>query len=285
MYKDILYEVEEPVAIVTFNRPDRLNALTSRMYSELKHAFAEAERDERVVGIILTGAGRGFSAGADMQGLSNLAGASDSGDEVGVGRSGNASLEADAGDPAMGPDFEVAFGYFLKVRNPLIAAVNGPAAGLGFVFAMLCDMRFAAENAKFTTAFAARGLIAEHGISWVLPRLIGSARALDLLWSARKFQAQEALELGVVNRVVPEGEAVNAAREYIQELAATVAPQSLMVIKQQVYKHLMQPLGAAWRETVDLMNESLVQSDFKEGVESYLEKRPPKFRRVGTDST
>lgn len=279
MYKDLLYEVTEPVATITFNRPDRLNALTNRMYAELKHALAEAESDERVVGIILTGAGRGFSAGADMQGLSSMA---DSG--TGEGRAVDLSeLEADPGEPKMGPDFDVAFGYFLKVRKPLIAAVNGPAAGLGFVFAMLCDMRIAAESAKFTTAFAARGLIAEHGISWVLPRLIGSARALDLLWSARKFGAQEALELGVVNRVVPDGQAVDAAREYIQELASTVAPASLMVMKQQVYKHLMQPLGPAWHETIDLMNHSLRRSDFKEGVDSYLEKRPPKFDRIKAD--
>ena len=279
MYKEILYEVEEPVAIVTLNRPDRLNALTGRMYDELKHAFAEAEGDERVVGIVLTGAGRGFSAGADMQGLSNMA---NSGAGTGA-PSQRPELEADAGDPAMGPDFEVGFGYFLKLRKPLIAAVNGPAAGLGFVFAMLCDMRIAAESAKFTTAFAARGLIAEHGVSWVLPRLIGSARALDLLWSARKFEAKEALELGVVNRVVPDGQALDAAKAYIQELASTVAPQSLMVIKQQVYKHLMQPLGSAWRETIDLMNDSLVRPDFKEGVDSYLEKRPPEFSRIKAD--
>ena len=278
MYKELLYEVSEPVATITLNRPERLNALTGRMLAELRHAVAEAERDERVVGIVLTGAGRGFSAGMDMQSLAQTADAGGTG-----GGRDDAELDAKPGDPEMGPDFGVAYGFLLALRKPLVAAVNGPAAGLGFVIAMLCDMRFASEKARFTTSFAARGLVAEHGISWVLPRLIGSARALDLLWSARKFDAQEALELGVVNRVVPDGEALNAARAYIEELAATSSPTSLRVMKQQVYRHLMQPLGDAWQDTNRLMAESLTRPDFKEGVASFLEQRPPKFNRVKVD--
>ncbi len=278
MYQDILYEVKEPVATIHFNRPDRLNAFTNRMLDELRHALAEAERDERVVGIVITGSGRGFSAGMDMQSL----GATAAGGQLRDAGEDRSALAANPGDPSMGPDFEVTWGYLLKLRKPLIAAVNGPCAGLGFVIAMLCDLRFASENARFTTSFAQRGLVAEHGVSWVLPRLIGSSRALDLLWSARKFEATEAERLGVVDRVVPAEQLLEAARGYIEELAERCSPTSIMLMKQQVYRHLMLPLGEAMRESNKLMAESLGRPDFKEGVASFVEKRPPVFERIRT---
>ncbi len=278
MYQEILYEVKEPVATIHFNRPDRLNAFTNRMLDELRHALAEAERDERVVGIVITGSGRGFSAGMDMQSL----GATAAGGQLRDAGEDRSALAANPGDPSMGPDFEVTWGYLLKLRKPLIAAVNGPCAGLGFVIAMLCDLRFASEKARFTTSFAQRGLVAEHGISWVLPRLIGSSRALDLLWSARKFDAAEAERLGVVDRVVPAEQLLEAARGYIEELAERCSPTSIMLMKQQVYRHLMLPLGEAMRESNKLMAESLGRPDFKEGVASFVEKRPPVFERIRT---
>jgi enoyl-CoA hydratase/carnithine racemase len=279
MYRELLYEVRDPVAIITLNRPERLNALTGRLLSELKHAIAEAERDERAVGIVVTGAGRGFSAGADMQDLKTTS-------EGGRG-SGDAPppLESSPGDPSLGPDFQVTYGYLLAVRKPLLAAINGPCAGLGFVIAMLCDLRFASERATFTTAFANRGLVAEHGISWILPRLIGPSRALDILWSGRKFDAAEADRLGILNRLVPHDDLLPEAIRYIEQLAATSSPTSIMLMKQQVYKHLMMPLGKALEESNVLMAESLRREDFKEGVTSYLEKRPPRFRRVAAERT
>jgi len=273
MYRELLYEVRDPVAIVTLNRPERLNALTGRLLAEMKHAIAEAERDERVVGIVVTGAGRGFSAGADMQDLKTTA--------DGARREpGDALPESSPGDPALGPDFQVTYGYLLAVRKPLLAAINGPCAGLGFVIAMLCDLRFASERATFTTAFANRGLVAEHGVSWILPRLIGPSRALDILWSGRKFDAAEADRLGILNRLLPHDDLVPEAVRYIEQLAASSSPTSIMIMKQQVYKHLMAPLGRALEESNTLMAESLRREDFKEGVSSYLEKRPPRFRRV-----
>jgi enoyl-CoA hydratase/carnithine racemase len=278
MYDEILYEVKDPVATIQFNRPDRLNAFTYRTLEELRHALAEAEADDRVVGIVITGSGRGFSAGMDMDSLANTA----------AGRSGDAapesrpSLEAAPGDESMGPDFQVTWGYLLSIRKPLIAAVNGPCAGLGFVIAMLCDLRFASEKARFTTSFSQRGLVAEHGISWVLPRLIGSSRALDLLWSARKFEAAEAERLGVVDRVVAPERLLPEARGYIENLAESCSPTAIMLMKQQVYRHLMQPLGPAMEESNRLMAESLKRADFKEGVESFVEKRLPRFGRIGS---
>jgi enoyl-CoA hydratase/carnithine racemase len=146
----------------------------------------------------------------------------------------------------------------------------------------MCDLRFASESAVFTTSFSQRGLVAEHGLSWILPRLLGPARALDLLWSARRVDAEEALRLGLVDRVVADGEVVTAAREYIANLATHSSPTSIMVMKRQVYLHLMRPLHEAMRETNQLMAESMTRPDFREGVESFVEKRPPSFPRVGT---
>lgn len=273
MYDEILYEVKDPVATIELNRPEKLNAITYTMLDELRHAAAQAERDERVVGIVITGSGRGFSAGLDMQSLSETAAA-------GQTEQQQSGLAAQPGDPGMGPDFQLGFAYLLSVRKPLIAAINGPCAGLGFSIAMLCDLRFASEKAVFTTSFAQRGLVAEHGMSWILPRLIGPSRALDLLWSARRVDAAEAERLGIVNRVVAPDRLLPEVRDYVEFLAKSCSPTSLKVMKQQVYRHLMQPLGDALRETNMLMDESLQRPDFGEGVKSFLERRPPKFERL-----
>jgi enoyl-CoA hydratase/carnithine racemase len=274
MYQDINYDVRAPVAIITMNRPDALNAFTGRMLAEIRHALATAERDPEVVGMVLTGAGRGFCAGMDMNALNQMSsGADEGGDDL-------SELAASPGDPDMGENFQTTYSYLLSVRKPLLAAINGACAGLGFSVAMLCDMRFVEQNAKFSTAFSQRGLIAEHGISWILPRLIGPSRALDLLWSARKFDGVEAERLGIADRLVEDGASLDAALAYIEDLAATAAPKSLMVMKQQVYRHLNMPLGEAMKETNALMAESLSRSDFREGVRSFIEKRPPEFDRL-----
>jgi enoyl-CoA hydratase/carnithine racemase len=145
---------------------------------------------------------------------------------------------------------------------------------------MLCDLRFASDRAVFLTAFAHRGLIAEHGLSWILPRLIGPSRALDLLWSSRKVEALEAERLGIVNRVIPHERLLEESRAYLQDLAAKSSPTSLKIMKQQVYKHLMARAGEAMEESNRLMADSLKREDFREGVASFVEKRPPRFDRV-----
>lgn len=275
MYEQITYDVQDPVAIITMNRPEALNALTGRMMAEIRHALAAAEQDPAVVGIVLTGAGRGFCAGADISDLDATA-SGDSG-----AREDLSQFDADPGDKSMGENFQVTYTYILSVQKPVIAAINGPCAGLGFCYALLCDMRFAEKQAKFTTAFAQRGLIAEHAASWLLPRLIGSGKALDLLWSARKFTGDEAYDLGVVERLVDTGEAVQTACDYIRELAAVASPTSFKIIKAQVYRHLNMELAEAMKESNSLMAESLVREDFQEGVRSFIEKRPPSFKRIG----
>ncbi len=274
MYEHILYEVNDPVGTITLNRPDRLNALNDSMLQELRHALAAAENDRRVVGIVLTGAGRGFCAGMDMQNLENSA--------SGERRPRSASsLEADPGDPDLGPDFQVTFSYLLSIRKPLIAAINGPCAGLGFSIALLCDLRFVSERARFTTSYSQRGLIAEHGTSWILPRVLGPSRALDLLWSARKVDAVEAQSLGLANRVFEHENLLSETRAYVESLAKSASPSSLRIMKHQVYRHLMLPLGEAMRDSNQLMAQSLERADFREGVASFVEKRPPRFARIG----
>ena len=274
-YQEIEYVVEDPVAVITLNRPERLNAMTTRMLAEIRHATAAAEADERVVGLVLTGAGRGFCAGMDLAALDEISAAGELPREV------SPELAANPGDPAMADYFSGVFQYFLSVGKPVLAAVNGPCAGLGLCFALLCDLRFVERNATLSTAFSRRGLVAEHGASWLLPRLIGPARALDLLWTARRFDGEEAARLGLAERLCEPGTAAAAARAYLEDLAANVSPTSIKVIKQQVWRQLNMSFAAAMEETNHAMEQSLLRPDFREGVRSFLEQRPPVFQRLG----
>jgi enoyl-CoA hydratase/carnithine racemase len=274
MYKEIAYEVKDPVATITLSRPERLNAWTDRMGDEVRHAFAQAERDTSVVGIVLTGAGRGFCAGADLGNLGDI-----SRGEHRYQR--DPALAAEPGDAAAPAALRGAYSYLLSIGKPIIAAVNGPCAGMALPIACYCDMRFASEAASFTAAFSRRGLIAEWGVSWVLPRLVGHANALDILFSSRKVDAAEALRIGLVNRVLPPDELLPAARAWIEDVAAHCSPSSLAVMKRQMYEDLMETLGHAEPKSVRLMVESFGRPDFAEGVQSFLEKRKPRFARRG----
>lgn len=273
-YQHISYEVSDPVATITLNRPEALNAFTRRMLAEVRHALASAESDKAVVGIVITGAGRGFCPGMDMNALDSM-GSGDGGE-----RENLSEFDTDLGDEAMGSDFEVGFGYLMTIRKPVISAINGACAGLGLAFALMTDLRFVERQAKFSTAFSQRGLVAEYGTSWMLPRLAGSGAALDLLWSARKFDGEEAHRLGLATHLVDTGESATAAQEYVRHIAANSSPKSLQVMKAQVYRHLNMTLGPALEETNRWMGESLKREDFVEGVRSYIEKRPPGFKRI-----
>ena len=278
---DVLYEERDRIAIVTLNRPDRLNAYTAALSAALKRAVAKANASSAVRVIVLTGAGRGFCAGADMEVLSG---------HVSSGGARNPSASDDNIDAkfrsALGPDLAFdfndteRFSYFVKTKKPVIAAINGPAAGIGLVMALYADIRFAAQKAVFTTSFAQRGLIAEHGISWLLPRLVGQANALDLLLSARKIGADEAREMGLVNKVFPDVSFIEDVFGYAQTLAQTVSPRSMAIMKSQVWKANFQDYNEALAVADEEMKASLAHSEFKEGVAHFLEKRSPKFADI-----
>jgi enoyl-CoA hydratase/carnithine racemase len=266
----VLYDVRDRIATITFNRPDRLNAFNGDIETGLRQAMTAAAKDEAVRVIVLTGAGRGFCAGADMDRLSGAA-------SVGGSNVPSESRQPlDLGGSARA-DFQHKYTYFPAVPKPIIAAVNGPAAGLGFIFACYCDIRFAGSDAIFTTAFSRRGLIAEYGLSWLLPRLVGPGHAFDLLYSARRVTAQEAERIGLVNRVFPQAELMAGVREYASELANAVSPRSMRVMKRQVWEALLQGLGDAVETANEEMRHSFKSEDFREGVAHFVEKRAARF--------
>lgn len=277
MYEDILYSVEDPVATITLNRPAQLNAWTDRMGAEVRHAVARAEEDPAVIGIIITGAGRAFCAGADMNTLTSLRDG---------GRLGADFPELEVTHPEpLPPDFAGEYTYLLAVTKPVIAAINGPIAGMAVPIALCCDLRFMAAEAPLLTAFSQRGLIAEWGISWLLPRHVGPGHALDLLFSSRRVSGTEAASMGLVNAAMPAEEVVPHSRRYIEELATRCSPTSFAIMKRQVYQQLMAALGPSEQEAKRLMFESFQRPDFKEGVNSFLEKRDPHFQRLGERSS
>ena len=268
-YEHILYDVKDRIATVTLNRPDKLNAWTNTMGHEVKQTMTEAGRDEAVRVIVLTGAGRGFCAGADMGLLSDISATRGA-------AAGDVAARGAAADGGQG-EFRGTYAYFPTIAKPIIGALNGATAGLGLVVALYCDLRYAADTAVFTTAFSRRGLIAEHGVSWMLPQLVGLPNALDLLLSARKLDAAEALRIGLVNRVLPHAELLAGVRAYAQELAELVSPRSMGVIKRQLWEAQFQTLNQATAVANDEMVKSFGTADFKEGVAHFLEKRAPRF--------
>lgn len=261
---ECLYEVREPgIGLITFNRPDRLNAWTARMGHEYFAALDAAVADPNVRVIVVTGAGKGYCAGADMGTLQGIPSPSDS-----ASSSSDSIVEGRMQDE------------ITRISKPVIAAVNGAAAGLGLVQALMCDIRFAADTAKFTCAFSKRGLIAEYGISWVLPRLVGQANALDLLMSSRIVMADEALSLGMVNKVVPAAQLMDVVMAYAADLAENVSPSSMSVMKRQIYGDYNKDVATASKDALVLMGQSFGRPDFKEGVQSFVQKRQAAFPPV-----
>jgi enoyl-CoA hydratase/carnithine racemase len=252
----VLAERHGPVLVLTLNRPERLNAWTDALEDSYYARLDAAEDDPEVRAIVVTGAGRGFCAGADMSDL-----------ERGVAGEADAALR----------DRRRERTFPLTVRKPLIAAINGAAAGLGLVEALYCDVRFATPTAKLTTTFARRGLIAEYGIAWLLPRITGYSTALDLLLSGRVVLGEEALRMRLVDRLSDPLHVVDDAVAYAQELAAHSSPWSMATIKAQVQADLDRTFPEAVAAADELMLASFRRPDVDEGVRSYLEQRAPAF--------
>ncbi|MBK5291006.1 MAG: enoyl-CoA hydratase/isomerase family protein [Acidobacteriia bacterium] len=269
-YQEILYGVKDGVATITLNRPERLNAWTELMEQEFNQAVLTANADQQVRVILLTGAGRGFCAGADMSLLSAAA-------EAGTTVSGHRRSDVDfpEGAPA---DTRKRYSWLLTIPKPIVAAINGAAVGLGFVIPLYCDLRIASSTAKFCTIFAKRGLIAEYGMAWLLPRMVGLSNAMELLMTAKMIDAGEAQRLGLVSRVLPEENFAADAQAFAVELAQTLSPRSLRVMKRQIYQGLRQSIGESIDDAYDEMLASIACDDFKEGVRHFLEKRAPVFK-------
>jgi enoyl-CoA hydratase/carnithine racemase len=265
-YQHILYEVSDKIATITLNRPDRMNAWTPIMEHDVRNAMEMAAGDDNVRVIVLTGAGRAFCAGADMDALNGL-------DPSDMKRADNIPPF----DMNRRPDWQARFAYYPSIEKPVIAMLNGATAGIGLVHALYCDLRFAADNTVFTTAFARRGLIAEHGISWMLPRIVGHAHALDLLMSARRVSSEEALRMNLVNRLYPPEQLREETYAYARDLADFVSPSAIAVIKRQLYDVPFQTLAEATTDANREMMVALRGDDFREGVASFMEKRPPRF--------
>ena len=264
-FTDIEYEVIESSAIIRLNRPDKLNALTYHTLKEIRQAIDKAVSDRTIVGLVITGNGRGFCSGLDAEVLAGVT-------------SGEAAPASPTRDTDELPGL---FSYLLEVPKPVLAALNGVAAGGGLILALMCDLRFAASEAEITTVFLKRGLVAEHGSSWILPRLVGTGRALDLLWASDKISAEEARQLGLVERVIETADLVDEAVAYIEKLAATSAPAAMAATKRMVYGHLGKGYREALVEAEVIQNEFVVRDDAREGALALLERRAPNFRKLG----
>jgi enoyl-CoA hydratase/carnithine racemase len=238
------------------------------MARELHDAVRRAGADRRVVGIVITGTGRAFCSGGDLKDLKP--------EDLRAAPPSDRAAR-DKGDPA-GP-----LAYMMALPKPVIAAVNGPAVGMGAVLSLWTDLRFMAEEAMFTMAFSQRGTVAESGSSCLLTRLVGSASALDLLMSSRRVGADEALRLGLVNGIAPVADLLATARGYVEEMARSCSPTSIATMKRQVYGDLRDDLAASVALSRKLLGEAADGPDIQEGWKSFLEKRPTQFARIGAE--
>lgn len=268
-YEEIIYRRDGYVATIALNRPDKLNAWTRTMETEVRSAIESADADEQVRIIIVTGEGRGFCAGADMNLLTSAI------DQGGSEESAETVTASPAGDPVE-RNYQQRFSYLLRVAKPIVAAINGPCAGMGLCMTLFCDVRFMAEHTKLTTAFARRGLVAEHGIAWMLPRLVGPMNAVDLLYSGRAVGAAEAEKMGLV-WTLPEEGFLEKVQSWAAQLVTQSSPRSIGVMKRQIFDSLFQDLSESWEMADREMAKSFSCEDFKEGVAHFLEKREPKF--------
>ncbi len=279
------YRIVERTAVITLSRPHRGNAWTGRMHAEYKHCVAMAEVDPDVRVLVVTGAGSAFCVGGDSDALEGHAerGGYDDGLEAAGDRlsgAGGADVDGAGARPAgfgLHPEFDHQFSFHFGLTKPVIAAINGPAAGVGLALACYADLRFAKPGAKLTTAHGKLNLPPEFGLSWMLPRHIGLTRAMDLLLSSRVFLTDEAKELGLINQLHPAEELLDRTLDYAEMLATTVSPGSLTASRQQVYLDQHRGIGVSVEESLELLSDMMGHADYRKGVEALRSKRPPDF--------
>jgi len=261
----ICYRVDEPVAVIVLDNPSALGAFTFDMLAEFRECVERAVDDARVVGIVITGNGRGFCTGLEASAMEATT-------------SGTPVPPAALGDGR----YAGMFSYLLEQPKPVIAAINGVTAGGGFLLATMCDVRFASSDASFVSVFSRRGLTAELGVAWTLPRLVGTGNALDILWSSRRIAAEDAYRIGLVERVTEPGDLLDAARDYVVGLADQVSPAAIADIKRLVYEEAGMELGPALTHALEATEQAIRRPDAGEGAAAFVQRRPPRFRRIGS---
>ncbi|MGE5501373.1 MAG: enoyl-CoA hydratase-related protein [Ignavibacteriales bacterium] len=265
-------DVRDGVALITLNRPERMNAVGEELGSQLDRAWVAVHRDKSVRAVVVTGAGRAFCAGADMEKLNKLT----------EQREASELGSAAGGDPIFDvfeapPELRTRYGAAKALEVPVIAAVNGVAMGAGLLLAMNCDIRFASPAASFMAGFTRRGLVAELGLPWLLAQAIGTAAATEMLLSGRRVGAEEAERRGLVTGLFPAEALLDEVMAYARDLARNTSPRSVRIIKKQIHDLGRQDYGEAFAASLPLIRESFASADFKEGVAAFLEKRAPRF--------
>ncbi len=265
--KNTQYEVADGIATIWLNRPHRMNAWTGRLHMEYRFLLAQADADRKVQAIVVSGRGKGFCVGGDSAALEGHS-------ERGAYDPGTTS---DIANPGFGvaPEFDAAFAYHFGLSKPVVAAINGPAAGVGLALPCFCDLRFAVPGVKFTTAHGKLNLPAEYGLSWMLPRIMGLGRANDILLTSRVFLSDEAYELGFVNALFAPHELLPKTYEYVQSMIRTVSPNSLRQTRWQIYRDLHRDVASSVMESEELLNRMMGEADYKEGIRAFMEKRAP----------
>jgi len=272
-FAEIIYDKSDRIATVTFNRPEKMNAWTPTMGAETRTALLDADRDPTIGAIIVTGAGRAYCAGADMGGLSEIS----SGRASATGGGSGPSPEQEEWLRAQRPDYRNQYAYVLGLSKPVIGAINGACVGLGFTTCLYQDIRIASENARMGLIFVQRGLAIEHGSSWMLSRIVGVARAVELAVTGRLVEADEALRIGLVHRVVAPDRLIETAREIAGHIANKCSPLGVSEAKKLVWRHLFTDLATAIREDDESMTMMTRSEDFKEGVQAFIERRDAKY--------
>jgi len=264
-FQHVIYEMKNNIATVKLNRPEKMNSLNDDLADDIREAMHKADHDKKVRVIVLTGEGRAFCAGGDITGFGKIVP-----EELPKKPSGPFDMNRR-------PDYQSRHVYFPAISKPIIAMINGAVAGMGLLYALCCDIRIAAEEAVFTTAYSRIGLAAEYGTHWMLSLAVGHARALELLISGRRFYGPEALRIGLVTHLYPREKLAEETYAYAQEIAQRCSPLSTRIIKKQMFEAPFKTLAEAVMEANEDMIFCNSSTDFKEGQNAFLGKRAPKF--------